>query len=523
MLGITDTPSYREQEASKEERSKMLSSLKARQKDLDGRHQTETKSGVYIFSGHPADFYEWEFRTMARYNSCKDEDKPALGGKILEGLKGDAYMVVQDLGLEALAKPDAVPTLVSAMRKNIFPLLKDEAKELFLVGQRPDGILSRQVGEPMMQYIARRKRWWRKVQELDGQTYVSESVLADLLLDNARLSKTERLMIQTSCNNVASFQGYADAMTTQHARIHLDERAGSRTYRPKKGGGKGGGKIRRSAHVAHVYSEDDGTEWVVEEAAYIGDTEYEIEEHDPEASTVHDGDEDDDMHAMLATGDIASTNNEVLEQKESIELDVMTAFLGIAESESTTTESQCELIADAAQAENNAYYARTRAKGKGFRMSKGKGKGKHVYRPRASMISLEDRRRKLKEIKLKSTCKRCGKKGHWAGDPECKKPKSALIAIRQMRTEDHRRSIGLRCTDCCARLDPVPLTCERGCNDTRPDVYDCPPPPAPFEIVDMESDVDEMTTAAQVATRGFAVYDSDDGCEDLFPCQDGTQ
>ena len=81
----------------------MLSSLKARQKDLDGRHQTETKSGVYTFSGHPADFYEWEFRTMARYNSCKDEDKPALGGKILEGLKGDAYMVVQDLGPEALS------------------------------------------------------------------------------------------------------------------------------------------------------------------------------------------------------------------------------------------------------------------------------------------------------------------------------------------------------------------------------------------------------------------------------------
>ena len=64
--------------------------MRARPKDNETKHQTETKSGVYIFSGQPHEFYEWEFRTMARYNSCKDDDKPMLGGKILEGLKGDA-------------------------------------------------------------------------------------------------------------------------------------------------------------------------------------------------------------------------------------------------------------------------------------------------------------------------------------------------------------------------------------------------------------------------------------------------
>ena len=34
-------------------------------------------------------------------------------------------------------------------------------------------------------------------------------------------------------------------------------------------------------------------------------------------------------------------------------------------------------------------------------------------------MSIEDRRKKLKEIKAKTTYKKCGKKGHWAGDAEC--------------------------------------------------------------------------------------------------------
>ena len=48
--------------------------------------------------------------------------------------------------------------------------------------------------------------------------------------------------------------------------------------------------------------------------------------------------------------------------------------------------------------------------------------GTHGYRPRVSHLSIEDRRRKLQEIKARSTCKKCGKKGHWAGDRECTAP-----------------------------------------------------------------------------------------------------
>ena len=39
-------------------------------------------------------------------------------------------------------------------------------------------------------------------------------------------------------------------------------------------------------------------------------------------------------------------------------------------------------------------------------------------------MTLEQRREKLKSLKAKSKCMRCGALGHWAGDPECKFPTS---------------------------------------------------------------------------------------------------
>ena len=62
-----------------------------------------------------------------------------------------------------------------------------------------------------------------------------------------------------------------------------------------------------------------------------------------------------------------------------------------------------------------------KAKGKGkSKKGKGKGKGKVVR----SHLTLEQRREKLKSLKAKSECMRCGALGHWAGDPECKFPTS---------------------------------------------------------------------------------------------------
>ena len=50
---------------------------------------------------------------------------------------------------------------------------------------------------------------------------------------------------------------------------------------------------------------------------------------------------------------------------------------------------------------------------------KGKGKGKGKYPVRPSNLSIEDRRKKLAELKSKTECKDCGRRGHWKGDKEC--------------------------------------------------------------------------------------------------------
>ena len=68
----------------------------------------------------------------------------------------------------------------------------------------------------------------------------------------------------------------------------------------------------------------------------------------------------------------------------------------------------------------HAAFGKAKGKGKG-RSKKGKGKGKgKVIRSHWT----EQRREKLKSLKAKSKCMRCGALGHWAGDPECKFPTS---------------------------------------------------------------------------------------------------
>ena len=58
---------------------------------------------------------------------------------------------------------------------------------------------------------------------------------------------------------------------------------------------------------------------------------------------------------------------------------------------------------------------------------KGKGKGKFPVRP--SCVPLEDRRRRLKDLKAKTECRACGRQGHWAHDRECAMSPFSLVVI----------------------------------------------------------------------------------------------
>ena len=48
-----------------------------------------------------------------------------------------------------------------------------------------------------------------------------------------------------------------------------------------------------------------------------------------------------------------------------------------------------------------------------------KGRPRGRYPIRYSNISVADRRAKLEELKKKTNCDDCGKRGHWKGDPSC--------------------------------------------------------------------------------------------------------
>ena len=67
-------------------------------------------------------------------------------------------MIAMDVGLTELLKPTGLEQLVEAMKKHVFPQTRAEAKELYRVGHKTGGILSRQSGESVMNFVSRRRR-----------------------------------------------------------------------------------------------------------------------------------------------------------------------------------------------------------------------------------------------------------------------------------------------------------------------------------------------------------------------------
>ena len=118
-----------------------------------------------------------------------------------------------------------------------------------------------------------------------------------------------------------------------------------------------------------------------------------------------DGNEDDtDLVAQTADASLRD-----------VEPDVFTSSLS-AEGFDETDREALAFLADTVQCETVAFMARAKAKGKGKSVMQSSA---HGYRPRSTGLTVEDCRRKLHEIKLRSTCKTCGRKGPWAGDKEC--------------------------------------------------------------------------------------------------------
>ncbi|CAE7200469.1 GIP [Symbiodinium sp. CCMP2592] len=406
-----------------------------------------TKFGFLVYAGTVRDFHEWEFRAMTRWKQTKVEERSDLASKFLDSLRSEAYIVAEDLGTDVLFSSQNTPKVIEAVRERLFPLAEQETKELYRLGTQVGGTLSRQPGEPMISYIDRRKRWLRKLQQLDKALHISEAVLTDLLLDNSGLTRQERLMVLTSMSGSTATKDAEASLIRMHSRIHTLERkqpsakggTGKGKGFPRKGDrGKGKGYGKRSQkRTAYTYlsavedlfeypdadEDDDGTAYLAGQEGQDGqDGEGQDWAYHGEELPVYDREEDTACVAQSADASLRD-----------VELDVFTAFISAGFDEED--KEALAFLADTVQCETVAFMARAKAKGKGKSVMQ---RSAHGYRPRSTGLTVEDRRRKLHEIKLRSTCKTCGRKGHWAGDKECPGPgkgagKPAVAHLAQVR------------------------------------------------------------------------------------------
>ena len=70
-------------------------------------------------------------------------DRSALVTKVVEGLRGDAFLIARDLGLETLTREGGFEYLVERIKSHVFHRAEEEAKELLgqakrQVGSYPD-------------------------------------------------------------------------------------------------------------------------------------------------------------------------------------------------------------------------------------------------------------------------------------------------------------------------------------------------------------------------------------------------
>ena len=67
---------------------------------------TETKNGSYVFWGGAHEYHEWEFGIRFKTASYRDAELYVEAvSRVVDGLRGEAFVVAQEVGLEKLWHP----------------------------------------------------------------------------------------------------------------------------------------------------------------------------------------------------------------------------------------------------------------------------------------------------------------------------------------------------------------------------------------------------------------------------------
>ena len=149
---------------------------------------------------------------MLKMKTTKEKDKHKICSHLVEALHGQAASVAQDIGTEELSKDTGPEVLLAALKKDAFPRMDREARDLLKEGQKARGVLSRANGESMKAFTDRRERWWRRLKTLNSSIHVSEDILSQWMLDVANIGGTEKQLVQTTAKNVWTIKTIADAL-----------------------------------------------------------------------------------------------------------------------------------------------------------------------------------------------------------------------------------------------------------------------------------------------------------------------
>ena len=335
------------------------------------------------------------FPTMADV-SDRDVDMSECVSKILEGLRGDAFSIARDIGLARLLQPDGIDHLIEQIRQQAFPLQSEEASELFRQGQLLTGPLAKQQGEPMLSYIARRKRWWSTLCELDPDIRLSEAMRANLLVELSGLSRQEQLMVKTAARSQTTDE-YARVLVQHHSVVHMKERLLTEKPNTQRAGYRSWSDRQQHNNAPKF--------------GYLGYGYDDYEAAEPDQGTIP---EEDFADAAYPAMDATPEDSWVDDEDVAMQLNAYTAI-----SEELEVDEVSEEYAEAVQLAYAATNTLNQAKGKGKGKSN-EGKGKSGGKLVKSNLTIADRKAKLQELKSKSRCLRCGVVGHWAGDAECR-------------------------------------------------------------------------------------------------------
>ena len=164
----------------------------------------------------------------------------------------------------------------------------------------------------------------------------------------------------------------------------------------RRGKGKGSGK---SAYIAgEMY--DDG--WLAED---------DYDEPANDAAYVADGTSDEDEQEAEEEHQEEEGDEFVDTAQEAAELEAIGYLCDLYGFDGDFGYKDVQKAAHKMQEINVAYV--------GFHKGKGRGKHRGKYPVRPATLSVHDRRAKLADIKSRTNCTDCGKRGHWRGDPQC--------------------------------------------------------------------------------------------------------